>query len=77
MTHTPDFHFDRDLSTDKWSIEIDTAAQYGCIERKADGLGGGLWFEGRTLVDYDGVSELPRSVCDALRAGGFDLGDCE
>jgi len=33
---------------------------------------GGLWFEGKELVDYDGVFALPQCVCDCLRQHGFD-----
>jgi hypothetical protein len=33
---------------------------------------GGLWFDGKELVDYDGVFALPQCVCDCLRQNGFD-----
>jgi len=33
---------------------------------------GGLWFDGKELVDYDGVFALPQCVCDCLRTHGFD-----
>ncbi len=29
--------------------------------------GGGLWFEGKELVDYDGVYELPADVIAGIR----------
>jgi hypothetical protein len=33
---------------------------------------GGLWFEGKKMVDYDGVFSLPQCICDCLRTNGFD-----
>lgn len=33
---------------------------------------GGLWFEGKELVDYDGVFSLPPCICECLRNNGFD-----
>jgi hypothetical protein len=33
---------------------------------------GGLTFNGIELVDYDGVSELPKAVCVALDLEGLD-----
>ena len=33
---------------------------------------GGLWFEGKKLVDYDGVFSLPQCILDCLRENGFD-----
>jgi len=38
----------------------------------------GLWWggaEGKTLVDYDGVFELPREIIAALKERGFTMGD--
>ena len=41
-----------------------------------DEYGGGLWFDGLTLVDYDGISGyLPKEILDALEARGFDVQD--
>jgi hypothetical protein len=31
----------------------------------------GCWFDGRTLVDYDGVFEIAQDVCRALRKAGY------
>jgi len=33
---------------------------------------GGLWFEGTTLVDYDGTFELHEAVIERLNDWGFD-----
>lgn len=36
---------------------------------------GGLWFEGDTLIDYDGVFDLPEEVLDILESEGIDVTD--
>lgn len=56
-------------------VEIDPAALYGYFERKDGSEGGGLWFErldsgALELIDYDGVSCLPRAVVQSLRGAG-------
>ena len=35
------------------------------------GAGIGLWFENNTLVDYDGVFELPKEAIKLIRSNGF------
>lgn len=45
----------------------------GYFERDGQAIGG-LWFEGKGLVDYDGTFSLPKSVASALRADGFIVG---
>ena len=46
-----------------------------CFEHNEEGddWAGGLWIEGNKLVDYDGVSELPRGVIKTLRQLNYDL----
>ena len=34
---------------------------------------GSMWFEGKTLVDYDGVFELPKDVIDMMLKKGYDM----
>jgi hypothetical protein len=68
-----DYSFDLNLSTDAYALEIDTAAQYGYFQNNTTGTEGGLWFDGLTLVDYDGVTELPKTVATALNHAGFNL----
>lgn len=34
---------------------------------------GGLWFDGIDLVDYDGVSGLPKAVADKLIQWGYNV----
>jgi hypothetical protein len=37
---------------------------------------GGLWFENRELVDYDGVFDLPKQLVDYLQKNGYDMDYC-
>jgi hypothetical protein len=73
------YEFNKDVSTEKWDVKIDTTANYGYFERKSDGEGGGLWFGNDcdtgapALIDYDGVSCLPKSIVKALRDAGYFL----
>lgn len=63
------YNFDQDISTENYTIQIDTFAHYGSFEHKiyGDRIGGGLWFdEQNMLIDYDGVYELPKQVKDSL-----------
>lgn len=75
MTDT--YTFDLNLSTDRYTIEIDTAESYGYFQNNLTGTEGGLWFDGKTLADYDGVSVLPTEVAQALTANGYILDDEE
>ena len=36
---------------------------------------GGLWFDGKTLTDYDGIFELPKFIVDKLNELGYDVSD--
>lgn len=66
------YNFDRDLSTSRYTVKVDTAAQYGYFERNTGGEGG-LWFNGTELIDYDGFHFLPREVGQALRDAGYTV----
>jgi len=33
----------------------------------------GLWFDGKTLVDYDGVFELPKEAIKLIRKAGYKV----
>jgi len=68
-----DYNFDLNLSNDAYTLEIDTSASYGYFQNNTTGTEGGLWFDGLTLVDYDGVTELPKTVATALNHAGFNL----
>lgn len=69
------YSFNKDISTKRYEIQIDTFEQYGYFQNKTSGTEGGLWFENDHLVDYDGVSCLPREVERALIAAGFTVDD--
>ena len=70
-----EYDFDIKLVSDsaRWIVEIDSAANYGYFEDTVNSGEGGLWFEGNTLVDYDGFAELPKTVQYILEAAGYDL----
>ena len=54
-------------------VQIDPVANYGYWERSDGSEGGGLWFDGKVLIDYDGAFDLPRAVYDELRSLGFEV----
>lgn len=56
-----------------WEVKISPTTQYGYFENVKTGGGGGLWFDGPELVDYDGVFELPKDVVDMLAGAGYDV----
>lgn len=55
----------------KWEVKVSPTTSYGYFEHDVQGEGGGLWFEGKELSDYDGRSCLPRDVAKALIALGY------
>jgi len=63
------------IETKSFEIEID--GDRGCFEHKhlGDEVGGGLWFEGKELIDYDGVYSLPKEVAAKLKELGYKLPD--
>ena len=71
MTH----QYTQDLSTGKFEIKVSPTTNYGYFEHNEHGedCGGGLWFVGKELTDYDGVFELPKTVADALIQAGYHL----
>lgn len=36
---------------------------------------GGLWFDGKTLIDYDGVFSLSPAIIDKLEEKGYDVSE--
>jgi hypothetical protein len=58
---------------ERGSVGVDKDAMYGYWEHKDGTEGGGLWFEGVNLVDYDGDYMLPMPVIDSLRLAGFTV----
>ena len=72
-----DYNFDVKLvsGTGRWVVEIDSQANYGYFENTIESGEGGLWFDGKALVDYDGFSELPATVEKMLMLANYDLSD--
>jgi hypothetical protein len=52
---------------------ISPSTSYGYWERKDGSEGGGLWFDGMSLSDYDGAFSLPKDVCDEIAALGYTV----
>lgn len=57
----------------KWEAKVSPSTDYGYFDHDVQGEGGGLWFEGKQLVDYDGRACLPREVAEALLRAGYEL----
>ena len=56
-----------------WLVKISPSTEYGYFANTEEGEGGGLWFEGNELYDYDGVYELPKSVFVVLLGAGYNI----
>lgn len=63
------------FDTKDFHIEVIPEKSLGWFEHHTEGeeFGGGLWFDGKALTDYDGVFELPRQVVTALQGAGYDM----
>lgn len=70
-----EYNFNQDLSTERYTVQIDTSEQYGYFQNNNTGTEGGLWFDGLRLSDYDGVPDLPKQVHAALVGAGYNLED--
>lgn len=69
----PDADGSMKFQTKNYYGEVVLPRSYGYFEHEeyGDGQGGGLWFAGKELIDYDGVFSLPLEVVSALRSVGF------
>ena len=66
------------VTTDNFTVEIfDKTPLRGYFEHNelGDNCGGELLFDGLSLIDYDGVFELPTDVIWAVRKLGFHVGE--
>jgi hypothetical protein len=68
------YNFDHTIEAGKYTVQVSSTEGYGYFENNLNGSGGGLWFEGKELADYDGMSELPRVITIKLREHGFIVG---
>ena len=41
--------------------------------RLGENCAGGMWFENKTLIDYDGVFDLPKEVLEHMLSQGYDM----
>ena len=67
-----------DLSTHQHTIQISPSTSYGYFEHVNGNYEGGLWFDPKNrhvLIDYDGVSELPVDIINALMRAGYTSDD--
>lgn len=62
-----------DISNKTYKIEIDIGLGRGWFEHKRLSTTGTLMFEGRSLIDFDGVDYLPLDVIHQLERSGFDV----
>ena len=71
------YNFTLKTKVGKFEVQIDPEASYGWFEHDelGDECGGGLWFDQKDLMDYDGVFELPNDVIAAIKQLGFTVGD--
>ena len=63
------------FETPEWSVFVDECGVPNGFEHaeRGDECGGGLWFDGRVLVDYDGVFSLPAGVIALCEKLGFNM----
>jgi len=61
------------VETKHFYIEIKGSKGYFEHLELGDACGGGLWFKGKELVDYDGVYSLPKEVAEKLRELGYKV----
>jgi hypothetical protein len=66
-------NYDLKAEDKKFTVEIDSAKQYGCFEHHTygDEMGGGLWFENKILIDFDGMMVLPKEVANLINKLGY------
>jgi hypothetical protein len=66
--------YSHDISMGRFEIKIDPTAGYGYFQHKeyAD-YSGALWFSGKILDDYDGISFIPKTVVLSLRNSGYTV----
>jgi hypothetical protein len=63
-------NYTQNAQVGNWKVYVSPSTKYGYFENQKSGTEGGLWFEGRKLVEYDGVYELPANVIKALESLG-------
>lgn len=56
-----------------WKVTIIHRGYYGFFENQVTGCEGGIWLEGRKVVEYDGTHELPKNVAQVLQELGYEF----
>lgn len=56
-----------------WKVFISPTTSYGYYEHEELGEGGGLWFEGSELVDFDGRYFVPKNVALCIEKMGYSI----
>lgn len=74
---TKDYTF---YKSDKWQVGISHSASHNSYFEYIGGntnieISGMLELSGMTVIEYDGVYELPRAVCRLLHKAGFTFDD--
>lgn len=61
------------IESPKYTVVTFNKGARGYFEHNSLGedAAGGLWFEGKELIDYDGMTYLPKEVILTLRKAGF------
>jgi hypothetical protein len=69
------YNFTEHAKVGKWAVMVDPDSNYGYFEPESGIEGGGLWFDGKELMDFDGRYELPADVAAALEQLGYIVGE--
>lgn len=53
-------------------LDSDTYELIRFLHDGDDSVGIGLWFDGKTVTDYDGVFEIPKQAVEMLEENGYN-----
>jgi len=61
--------------TKNYNLWFEQANDYVYFEhdKEGDNDAGGMWFNNKELVDYDGVFELPKEVIEYMEKEGYNM----
>ena len=54
----------------RWTVRISQSTSYGYFDKDGEAIGG-LWFEGKRLVDQDGTYSTPKPIIPLIRRLGY------
>jgi hypothetical protein len=55
--------------------DVDSDATDNWYDDDGGSVGIGLWFDGKTVTDYDGVFEIPKQAVEMLEENGYNCDD--